>query len=67
MGNTISLLIICLHFRLGELGIISESTQQQLFRDNERIKWYCDDYYDYDYYDYNDYDHDDDDDNDDYS
>ena len=35
----------CLHFRLGELKIISESTKQ-LLRDNERIVWneYYDDY-----------------------
>ena len=48
----------CLHFRLGELRIISENTKRRL-RDNERIKWneYYDDYYD-DYLD--DYDYDDD-------
>ena len=48
----------CLHFRLGELRIISENTKR-LLRDNERIKWneYYDDYYD-DYLD--DYDYDDD-------
>ena len=53
------LLIFCLHFRLGELGVISESTKW-LLRDNERIEW--DEYYDNDYlfddYDYDDYDDD---------
>ena len=46
----------CLHFGLGELRIISESTKR-LLRDNERIKWneYYEDYYDYDYDDYDDY------------
>ena len=59
----------CLHFRLGELRIISESTKW-LLRDNERIIWneyYDDDLYDdydydddlYDDYDYDDYDYDD--------
>ena len=47
----------CLHFRLGELRIISESTKR-LLRDNERIKWI--EYYDlydlYDDYDYDDFD-----------
>ena len=47
------LLIFCLHFRLGELGVISESTKW-LLRDNERIKWneYYDLYDDFDDYDY---------------
>ena len=47
----------CLHFRLGELRIISESTKR-LLRDNERIKW--NEYYNL-YDDYDDYDYDDDD------
>ena len=45
----------CLHFRLGELRIILESTKR-LLGDNERIKW--NEYYDDDLYD--DYDYDDD-------
>ena len=57
----------CLHFRLGELRIISESTKW-LLRDNERIKWIgyydlydlYDGYDDYDYDDFDDYDYDDD-------
>ena len=36
-----------MHFSLGNLGIISENTEQ-LLRDNERIN-YCDEFYDYDY------------------
>ena len=48
----------CLHFRLGKLRIISESTKR-LLRDNERVKWieyynYYDDFDDYDYDDYDD-------------
>ena len=54
----------CLHFRLGELGIISKSTMlriiskstKRLLRDNERIKWNED--YLFDDYDYGDYDDD---------
>ena len=52
--NNVGVIIdFCLHLRLGELRIISESTKW-LLRDNERIEWneYYDLYddYDYDYY-----------------
>jgi len=47
---------LCLYFRLGNLIILSESTEW-LLRDNERIKWneyYYDDLY-YSFDDYDDY------------
>ena len=60
--NNLGIIIdFCLHFRLGELKIISENTKR-LLRDDERVKWI--DYYElydiYDLYDdFDDYDYDD--------
>ena len=45
MGNTI-IIYFCLHYSLGGLRIISESTEQ-LLRNNERITWFDDYYRDY--------------------
>ena len=42
---------LCLYFRLGNLIILSESTEW-LLRDNERIKW--NEYYDDLYYSFDD-------------
>ena len=57
--NNVGVIIdFCLHFRLGELKIISESTKRLLW-DNQRIEYYdLYDDYDYDDYDYDDYDDD---------